>query len=79
MVRPKGFEPLTSGLGSGSSGDASVEPVEDLEQDGSPAYRQAYRNDEHDLARVVTAWPHLPEHIRAAILALVDVSDQNDG
>jgi hypothetical protein len=26
---------------------------------------------DHDLAAVVTAWPDLPPHIRAAVLALV--------
>jgi len=29
-----------------------------------------------DLTRVVTAWPALPEHIRAAILALVGGGDK---
>jgi hypothetical protein len=26
---------------------------------------------DHDLARVVRAWPDLPEHVKAAVLALV--------
>ena len=30
------------------------------------------QNDEHDLARVVTAWPGLPDHVKTAILTLVD-------
>jgi hypothetical protein len=27
--------------------------------------------DDTDLARVVSAWPQLPEHIKSAVLALV--------
>jgi hypothetical protein len=29
-----------------------------------------------DLARVVSAWPDLPPHIRAAVLALVDTASE---
>ena len=29
-----------------------------------------------DLARVVDTWPDLPEHIRAAVLALVDTNEK---
>jgi hypothetical protein len=47
-----------------------------LERNDTSAYRPDYRNDEHDLARVVTAWPQLPKHIKAAILALIDASEQ---
>ena len=28
---------------------------------------------------VVTAWPHLPEHIRQAIVTLVEAATQGDG
>lgn len=29
------------------------------------------RNSHHDLAAVVNAWPHLPEALKAGILAMV--------
>jgi len=32
-----------------------------------------------DLARVVSAWPQLPEHIRAAVLALVQTGQPSRG
>jgi hypothetical protein len=35
-----------------------------------PQHVPAARTDP-DLARVVTAWPDLPPHIRAAVLALI--------
>ena len=31
--------------------------------------------DEPDLARIMTAWPDLPDHIKRAMLALVDSAD----
>jgi hypothetical protein len=37
------------------------------------ALTKAIKGDPH-LARVIEAWPALPEHIRAAVLALVNTA-----
>jgi hypothetical protein len=31
-------------------------------------------HNDPDLARIMTAWPKLPEHIRAAVLVLVNTA-----
>ncbi len=56
----------------------------DLEQDQTSAYKPAYKQNPKtgqnepvelpsDLAEIVTVWPELPEHIKQAIKALVQV------
>ena len=63
---------MTSGLGSGATVHVSGCEAAELSPEANAAYRQAYRNDRHELSRVVTAWPLLAMPIRMAILALID-------
>ena len=76
-VRPAGLEPVTSSLGRRSSYDVSSDSTDGLHHNESEAYRGAYRNDQHELARVVAAWPLIPRYIKAAITALLEASDNN--
>jgi hypothetical protein len=59
----------------------------DLQHTQTGAYKPAYKkilktaqtqpgNMSPDLTEIVTVWPELPEHIRAAIKALVQTSIQ---
>jgi len=61
----------------------------DLKQGETGAYKPAYKKIQkttsdsaeslpQDLAEVAVAWPHLPDHIKAAIKALIQTSIQGD-
>ncbi len=61
----------------------------DLQNTQTGAYKPAYKknlktaetqpeNLSPDLTEIVAVWPELPEHIRAAIKALVQTSIQGD-
>jgi len=65
-----------------SSDSKSIEDG-DNERDGkdlgdppSESYTAPCTDSRHGLARVVAAWPQLPDHIKAAIVTLVDATDQ---
>ena len=60
----------------------------DLEQDESSAYKPAYKRNSKtgqkefvelpsDLAEIVSIWPELPEHIKAAIKAMIETFRAN--
>jgi hypothetical protein len=67
MANLEGFEPSDTtanpdmGLGSQQPGGAAE----------SGAVPARLTPPDHDLALIVTAWPDLPAHLRAAVLALV--------
>ena len=61
----------------------------DLQRGDKGAYKPAYKkipkttsvsaeSQPQDLAELTTVWPHLPDHIKAAIKALVQTSIQGD-
>ena len=77
-VSPSGFEPLTSGFGGRGhdcvNNDDSTK-LRDTPQGEVPVLVPSPSSAAFspDLARVVDAWNHIPEAIRTAILALVEV------
>jgi hypothetical protein len=71
-MEPRGIEPLTSlPQGESEQQDATT---------AAPALAQTLAREmqiDPDLARVVSAWPDLPEAIRRAVLALVGTLDES--
>ena len=66
-MEDRGFEPLISP-------PQSTGPKQDTDKCPEPlAYSLARKTEnDRDLARIVDAWPSLPEPIRRAMLALVE-------
>ncbi|MFX0200979.1 MAG: hypothetical protein ACFFCW_33080, partial [Candidatus Hodarchaeota archaeon] len=63
--------------------------IKDLQNTQTSAYKPAYKKIQKtvdcqpldlpaDLTEIVTVWPELPEHIKAAIKALVHIHFQGD-
>ena len=81
-IRPGGLEPLTFGLGNRCLENTSLDktktcktPKAQLTPQLTPK-SQKQRNIDitplpPDIAEIVAVWPELPEHIKAAIKALV--------
>jgi hypothetical protein len=65
-VEPRGIEPLAASAERQSSQSLAA-------SDELPLAQTLARETpiDPDLSRVVTAWPDLPAHIRAAVLALI--------
>ena len=74
MVRPTGFEPVTSGLGNQGGDDVSDYVDNGLRSEGKAACGPAWGREEHELALVVTLWPRLGDDLRSAILNLIKVA-----
>jgi hypothetical protein len=77
-----GFEPTTTGLQNRCSKQVNPESDKTYESAKPELTRKLIPESEKqaqidtqdlpaDLAQIVTAWPNLPEHIKAAIMALV--------
>ena len=73
-MRPAGFEPATPGLGNRcpksvtSDGATSYEPSDPALTD----LLTAFSGKDPELAAVISAWPGLPEAVRARIVGLVE-------
>jgi hypothetical protein len=69
--RTRTYNPL---IKSGEGADSNALP-DNTSGDGAaphvPQHVPAAAETDSDLARVVTAWPDLPAHLRAAVLALI--------
>jgi hypothetical protein len=63
-----GFEPSPVDGGGGAASPTAPTTSDDHP---CPVARQLPIETDSDLARVVTAWPDLPPHVRLAILALI--------
>jgi hypothetical protein len=73
-ISPAGLEPATFSSGDGSGADPSTLPAMTC---GEPRPSVAHQlpteaQIDPELQRVLEAWPHLPPHIRAGMLALVE-------
>ena len=68
-----GLEPRTYGLTCRRSGDETTAPATTSDATAVSVAHQlpAGAETDPDLARIVSTWPDLPPHIRAAVLALI--------
>jgi integrase len=74
-IHPTGVEPVTFGSGGGRH---ATEMPTILGQNASPALllTQPLTQLPPELARIIGAWPTLPDHIRAAVLTLIDSANR---
>jgi len=86
LPRPAGLEPATFGLGNRCSKNTTPDKTktceiskEQLTPQLTPKSQKqgkiAHQNLPDDLAEIVAVWPELPEHIKAAIIALVKTAN----
>jgi hypothetical protein len=84
-----GFEPTDNGFANRRLEDVTSCQNNNLQQAESCAYKPAYKKKPKtgqnqgetlpdDLAEVVAVWPKLPEHIKAAIKALIQTHIRED-
>lgn len=67
----EGTRTLDVQLGNAAIDDSSSSPIKGLRREGSALTPRLHETADPALARVVAAWPRMPEVIRRAILALV--------
>ena len=76
MARPAGFEPANPGLGNGdpaSEGRTEQElTAADSAVTADTTALPCSGKGDADLQSFVAAWPRIPSHVRAGILAMVD-------
>ena len=74
------MKPLSrfTGLANRSPDCVNDGEVEDLRQDSGGVVPRLVPSDA-ELACVVTAWPHVPQHVRQAILTLVEAGCPDEG
>ena len=72
-TRPKGLEPSTFGSTVRCLKDITTEKTKSCKKEETPSaiYSAILLQKHPDLEQIITAWPELPEHIKAAIMALI--------
>lgn len=82
---PRGLEPLTFGSGGRRSDSVSSNNEADLRQSPEavvpsvvPTSPRDPAISDDDLARIVAAWPRLPDAIKTGILAMVKATEPSD-